>query len=126
MNWIEGENGACIGDNVSISCTVTQTGILEWALEPLFNEKSHVELNVVHYVSGNVLANPIPDVVNITLVSVERRSLHSQRGNLSSIITVRVTPTTIGKHVHCSNGYIPLEESPSLIIQNTCEFASCD
>ena len=125
MNWIEGENGACIGDQVSISCTVTQTGILQWALEPFFSREYRAQFDLRH-TSGTVLTGQTPDVVTITLVSVERGSLHSQQGNLSSIITVRVTPTTIGKHVHCSNGYISLEESPSLIIQNTCEFASCD
>ena len=113
MNWIEGENGACIGDQVSISCTVTETGILQWALEPFFHNS---QVDVVHHVSGTVLTDSIPYVVNITVVSVERRSLHSQLGNLSSIITVRVTQSTIGKHVHCSNGYISLEKSP---------FASC-
>ena len=126
MRWIEGEDGVCIGGQVSISCTVTERASLQWALEPLFNKSDRVDFNAVEGVPGTVLSDPIPDVINITLISVERKSPNSQRGNLTSLITVKVTHNTIGKHVHCSNGYISLEESPSLIIRNLCELTKCN
>ena len=106
-----------MGDQISVSCTTIGPGTLVWAVEPYFGFQDRIVIAV----DSDSIDNPIPDVINVTVVSSEQDSSNSQTGNLTSVITIKVTDNNIGRHVHCSDGQLPLEDSPSLVIPRGCK-----
>lgn len=121
MEWVSKKEGICIGELVSIRCTVTETGTLQWAVESLFNRQDRVEFIAFQDVAGDVFPSPSFEVVNITLISVEQNQ-NSEKGNLTSLIIINVTLNTIGKRVYCGDGSISLEQSSSVVINSSSEF----
>ena len=68
-----------------------------------------------------VLPDSYPGVTNVTLTSAVQNFSGSVLGNLSSTITVLVSNTTLGKSVYCSDGLLPQNESPFIVISSTCK-----
>lgn len=89
------ERGACLGDVIVFTCTVTGSGSLEWTLE----DTSNVRYTVRDEPGSE--PGPLPDVINITLINVQS---DGALGNFTSNITLVVSQDTVGKHVNCSNG----------------------
>ena len=95
-------------------------GTLQWALEPLLYPEYLIDINVYEHSPGSVIDNPIPDVVSVTIVSAQQDSSNPEFGNLTSIITIKVTDNNIGKHIVCSNGQRAFKDSPSIVIPSVC------
>ena len=112
------DNGVCIGDRVIFTCTVTEIGRVEWAVESLNTLSSTTIVFRIHEDEpGSVLVpDPFPEVVNVTLISADQSPLHPELGNVSSQITVLVTSNTLDKHVYCGNGRLREDEAPSIVI----------
>ena len=99
------------------TCTVTGPGILQWAVESV--NYNPIEFHVAVDIPG-IKQVPYQLIQNVTLVSIEQNSTYPVLGNLTSRITVLVTPTTLEKHVYCSNGQSDLGES--WLIMRACKF----
>ena len=113
---------ACIGDRVQYTCTVTGSGVLQWAVESINGISTNpIQFNVFNDMPG-VRQSPYTDVVNITLVSTEQNPQYPILGNLTSEITVLFTITTAGKKVYCSNGQRTEDESPFVVISGAGNF----
>ena len=109
----------CIGEKITFICTVTRAGILQWAVESIFSLGDGVQFNVFRDQSPKVLPDSYPGVTNVTLTSAVQKFPGSDLGNLSSTITVLVSNTTLGKSVYCSDGLLPQNESPFIVISST-------
>ena len=102
------------------TCTVTGPGILQWAVESINQLNDNpIQFHVAVDTPG-VKEVPYQLITNVTLVSVEQNSTYPVLGNLTSRITVLVTPTTLEKHVYCSNGQSAL--GASWLIMRACKF----
>ena len=113
---------ACIGDRVRYTCTVTRSGVLQWAMESInVISTNPIQFNVFDDMPG-VRQSPYTDVVNITLVSTEQNPQYPILGNLTSEITIVFTITTAGKKVYCSNGQRTEDESPFVVISGAGNF----
>ena len=77
---------------------MTGHGLLQWMLE----DTMVVEFTVQDEPGSE--PGPLPDVVNVTLINVEKDDLNGLLGNLTSTLTVIVNQDTIEKHVNCSDG----------------------
>ena len=111
----------CIGEKITFICTVTRAGILQWAVESIFSLGDGVQFNVFRDQSPKVLPDSYPGVTNVTLTSAVQDLPRTDLGNLSSTITVLVSNTTLGKSVYCSDGLLPQNESPFIVISSTCK-----
>ena len=116
-------NGVCIGDRVIFTCSVTGIGRVGWAVESLNTLNENIIVFRIHEDEpGSVLVpDPFPEVVNVTLISVDQSPLHPDLGNVSSQITVLVTNNTLDKHVYCGNGRLREDEAPSIVIMRRCK-----
>ena len=112
------DNGACLGDVVVFTCTVTESPVLQWAVESLF-EFGFILFSLSD-VPGSKIQSPACDVCNITLLSVELSGTH--RANLTSELAVIVTVDTIEKHIYCGNQQVSQENAPSIEIMKRCKF----
>ena len=118
LSWTKNrKENVWVGDQVSINCTTIGPGILVWAIEPFFGFQDRIVIAV----DSDSIDNPIPDVIIVIVASSEQDSSNSQTGNLTSVITIKVTDNNIGRHVHCSDGRVSLEDSPSLVIPSGCK-----
>ena len=99
-------------------------GTLQWAIEPLFGLENLIDINVYDHSPGSVIDNPIPDITSVVIVSANQDSSNPLIGNITSVITVKVTDSNTGRHIHCSDGRIPLEDSPSLVIPSGCKWTT--
>ena len=117
------DTGVCIGDRVIFTCSVTEIGRVEWAVQSLNTLNSTTIVFRIHEDEpGSVLVpDPFPEVVNVTLISADQSPLHPELGNVSSQITVLVTNNTLGKHVYCGNGRFREDEAPSIVIMRRCK-----
>ena len=122
LEWTEERmEEVCVGDQVSMNCTTFHQGTLQWAIEPQFDPQHRIDINVYEYTTYGIFDNPILEVINVT-VSVQQAS--RTFGNITSVILINVTENTIGKHVHCSDGLMSPENSPSLTIPSAvCKLA---
>ena len=78
----QSEQGACLGDIIVFTCTVTGAGILEWTLDSTSVAFISTQgLNHLEY---------LPDVV-VSLINVERDTMNPLLGNLTSELTVVVS-----------------------------------
>ena len=101
-------------------CTTIGPGILLWNIEPLFNHEDRIIFYIAHHVPGSVLNSTIPEVLNATLCSAQPDP-NMLTGNLTSVITIKITNRTVGNHVYCRNGQITEEDPPSLVIPDSCK-----
>ena len=108
------DNGVCIGDRVIFTCTVTEIGRVEWAVESLNTlSTTTIVFRIYEDEPGSVLVpDPFPEVVNVTLISADQSPLHPALAQ----ITVLVTSNTLDKHVYCGNGRLREDEAPSIVI----------
>ena len=113
LSSTQSEQGACLGDVIVFTCTVTGAGILEWKLDN----------TLVAFINTQGLSHleSLPDV-NVTLITVETESLESPLGNLTSELTVFVSQDTIQKRVYCDNG----KNNASSIIKKQCKLKFVD
>ena len=111
LSSTQSEQGACLGDVIVFTCTVTGAGILEWKLDntPL------VHFNIEGEMSEDEGSNHI---VNVTLTNVESDPMNPLLGNLTSELTISVSEDTILKHVQCSDGQV---RTVSSIIKKQCK-----
>ena len=102
-------------------CTVTGPGILQWAVESINQLNDNPIEFHVEDIPG-VKEVPYQLIQNVTLVSVEQNSTYPVLGNLTSRITVLITPTTLEKHVNCSDGQSESALGESWLIMTACKF----
>ena len=105
-----------LGDTVVFTCTVTGPGILQWAVQSINRLGDNSITFSVIDTPGVVRPDPYPEVLNVTLVSASQSTDHPLLGNLTSQITVPVTPNTVGKLVYCSDGRHSEDEAESIAI----------
>ena len=96
-------------------CTTIGPGILLWNIEPLFDHENRIIFYIAQHMPGSVLNSTIPEVLNATLISAQPDP-NMLTGNLTSVITIKVTDRTVGNLVYCRNGQITEEDPPSLVI----------
>ena len=56
----------------------------------------------------------------MTLISAQLDA-NMLTGNLTSVITIKVTNNNVGKHIYCSDGQISQDDPPSLVIPAACK-----
>ena len=113
--------GVCFGDEIVLTCSVTGSGRLKWAVESIFTfSQDLISFNVFEHSAGYFLEpDPFPNIVNVTVLSAEWNQTFPVLGNISSQITVIVTEKTAGKHVYCSDG---AAEVDAIVIKELCEW----
>ena len=122
LSWTQvGNEQVCVGGHVSIICMTIGPGTLQWAIEPLFGFDDRIDMNVYEHSPGSVIDNPIPDITSVIIVRAEQDSSNPEIGNITSVITIKVTDSNIGRHVHCSDGRTRFEDSPLLAIPSACK-----
>ena len=93
------------------TCTVTGPGILQWAVESINQVNDNpIEFHVAVDTPG-IKEVPYQLIKNVTLVSVEQNSTYPVLGNLTSRITVLVTPTSMCTAVMASLPWVNLGSS---------------
>ena len=109
--------GACFGDVLIFRCTVTRFGKLVWYLGTVRVKR----FTVLDDPGSEPGPGSLPDVVNITLVDVDKDPTHPLLGNLTSDLAVVVSNNTIEKYVSCSNGVT----SQEILIKKQCKCSTC-
>ena len=107
----------CFGDRVVFRCAVTGSGVLKWAIESINTlATTPIKMNVAQSNGTDIQPDPYPEMSNVTLVSAVQDPDYPFLGNLTSQITILVTPNTLGKNVYCGDGRQGEEGSPSIAI----------
>ena len=91
-----------------------------WTIEPLLDHEHCIIFNIRKHEQGSVLNSTIPEVINVTLISAQLDT-NMFTGNLTSVITIKVTNNNVGKRVYCSDGQRSEDDPPSLVIPDGCK-----
>ena len=101
-------------------CTTIGPGILQWTIEPLLDREHRISFHIREHGPGSVLNSTIPEVTNVKIISAQPDP-NMLTGNLTSVITNKVTNNNVGKHVYCGDGLRTEEDMPSLVIPGGCK-----
>ena len=113
---VDGRSSVCPGDLVVYTCSIANTGVLQWAVESfhrieddpiLFTAQYHPVGTVVHVQGGFIVAE-VTESIPIMVYW----------GNITSTLTVMTQESFTNKRIWCSNGGLHEVESPC-IIHNT-------
>ena len=119
LSSTQSDRGACLGEIILITCSVTETAILEWAIDSLFDFGGREKFNVDNQ-PNDMISSMHYDVLNITLVTVELEN--DNKGNLTSELYVLANNSMFGKRVYCGNGRIMQQNSRYLMIKKRRKF----
>ena len=92
-----------------------------WTIEPLLDHEHCITFNIRKHEQGSVLNSTIPEVINVTLISAQLHTKYMFTGNLTSVITIKVTNHNVRKHIYCSDGQRSEDDPPSLVTPDGCK-----
>ena len=107
---------ACPGELVVYTCSVANTGVLQWAVESFHRIEDNPILLTAQY-------NPVGTVVHvqqgfIVAEVTEVIPIMVYWGNITSALTVVAHKSFTNKRIWCSNGELYEVESPCIIHNN--------
>ena len=110
---IEGRTSACPGEVVVYTCTVANTGALQWAIESFHSIEDEPILFTVQY-------HPVGTVVQqeeglFTANVTEIVPINVYWGNITSTLSIVAQERVNNKKVWCSNSVLYEDESPCIV-----------
>ena len=113
----DGRQAACPGEEVTFTCTVTGTAVLQWIAEPHINQSDPVLFSVASATAGET-RDPTPQI-HIVLDDVRNYTFDPRFRDFVSTLTVRNSTALSGTVIQCSNGVFTTRNN-SLIVGSKC------
>ena len=109
----DGRSSACPGEVVLYTCTVINTGVLQWAVESLHSIEGESIIFSVQYDPVGTIDEELEGLIiaNVTKVMPEMIFL----GNISSTLKVAADERFNNKKIWCSNGILVEAQSPCIL-----------
>ena len=109
-----GRQAACAGEEVVFTCEITGTGRLTWTITP--PQSNSIVLGIVDSMNVRTSGHDSTGYFNATLVSFSPYSSKNILTNVTSALSVIVSPESVAsrKRIVCNDGIS--EELPSLLL----------
>ena len=103
---------ACPGEMVIYKCTVTSTGVLQWAVESLHNIGGDSIIFSVQYDAVGTTEEYLGGLIIANVTEVMPYMVYL--GNITSTLTVFADESLDNQRIWCSNGVLGESESPCI------------